>query len=63
MHIIPRQLESNVPIGELGFGPAMVELFGVFILKSDVVWAEHKDNPEKLAQLLIEVIKKNVSLS
>ena len=41
----------------------MVELFGVFILKSDVVWAEHKDNPDKLAQLLIEVIKNNVSLS
>jgi hypothetical protein len=41
----------------------MVELFGVLIIKSEEVWAQHKDDPEKLASILFEVIKKDVSLS
>jgi hypothetical protein len=49
-------------MGNLGFGPAMVELFGVLIVKSDSLWNENKDNPDKLAQLLINVIKEHVSL-
>lgn len=39
VHIIPRQLETNVQACNLGFGPAMVELFGVFIIKSEELWA------------------------
>ncbi len=57
MHIIPRQLESQVNNNHLGFGPAMVELFGVFIVKSEELWSEYKDKPNELSELLIDVIR------
>ena len=62
IHIIPRQLETQVTACNLGFGPAMVELYGVFIVKSEELWAKYKDEPDQLAVTLIEVIKKHVSL-
>jgi hypothetical protein len=39
-------------ITELGFGPAMVELFGVFIIKSGEVWEQHRNDDEKLCGIL-----------
>jgi len=62
IHIIPRQLETQVTACNLGFGPAMVELFGIFVVKSEELWAKYKDDPDQLAITLIDVIKKRVSL-
>jgi hypothetical protein len=62
IHIIPRQLETRVTACNLGFGPAMVELFGIFVVKSEELWAKYKDDPDQLAMALIDVIKKHVSL-
>jgi len=62
IHIIPRQLETQVTACNLGFGPAMVELFGIFVVKSEELWAKYKDYPDQLAITLIDVIKKHVSL-
>ena len=62
IHIIPRQLETQVTACNLGFGPAMVELYGIFIVKSEELWAKYKDDPDQLALTLIDVIKKHVSL-
>ena len=62
IHIIPRQLENQVTACNLGFGPAMVELYGIFIVKSEELWAKFKDEPDQLALTLIDVIKKHVSL-
>jgi hypothetical protein len=33
---------------EEGFGPAMVELFGVYIVKSEEMWEEGIKEPQKL---------------
>ena len=38
IHLIPRQIESSIAQTEIGFGPAMVELFGVYIVKSEEIW-------------------------
>ena len=40
----------------------MVELYGIFIVKSEELWAKYKDEPDQLARTLIDVIKKHVSL-
>lgn len=31
---------------DIGFGPAMVELFGVYIVKSAEIWEEVEKEPE-----------------
>ena len=64
IHIIPRQHESalNDCVDLFGFGPAMVELFGVFIVKNCDTWGQYLDDSDSLAHLLIEVIKNKVSL-
>jgi len=48
---------------EFGFGPAMVELFGVFIVKDPETWAKYKDRPEELSEKLKTLIREKVSLS
>lgn len=42
IHIIPRQIETNIDKGKFGFCPAMVELFGVFIVKDQFSWNHYK---------------------
>lgn len=48
---------------EYGFGPAMVELFGVFIVKDPETWAKYKDQPEVLSEKLKCLTRDKVSLS
>jgi len=49
--------------GEIGFGPAMVELFGIFIVKHPDLWNKYTEDTSSLASLLIEIMRTRVSLS
>lgn len=62
IHIVPRRHESEVS-GEIGFGPAMVELFGIFIVKHPDLWNKYTEDTSSLASLLIEIMRTRVSLS
>ena len=62
IHIVPRRHESEVP-AEVGFGPAIVELFGVFIVKNPELWTRYADDVPSLVNILAEIMRKHVSLS
>lgn len=57
IYVIPRQVETNLK-GD--FGPAMLELFGVFIIKSVEKWDAYNEEATPLA--LIKEMKENVGL-
>lgn len=64
IHIIPRQLESMVAIDDqFGFGPAMIELYGIFIIKRADVWQQHEGKSHELAVELIKIMREKVSVT
>lgn len=62
IHIVPRRHESEVP-ADIGFGPAIVELFGIFIVKDSALWAQYAEDVPSLVNILGEIMRKHVSLS
>ena len=64
IHIIPRQMESSLAeCSHLGFRPAMVELFGIFLVKSASLWEEYAERREELVHMLAQTVREKVSLS
>jgi len=62
IHIVPRRHENEVP-ADIGFGPAIVELFGIFIVKDSALWAKYAEDLPSLVTILGEIMRKHVSLA
>jgi hypothetical protein len=47
----------------IGFGPAMIELLGVYIVKQATVWESYREKKDLLVHELVKIMKEKVSLS